>query len=515
MRDIINKIIDPVTNLVGGHLPSIGAAIIILIIGWFVALIISKIVRGIFRRTNLDNKLAEWLGGKEKGKTINIASGVSKGIFYLIMTFVLVAFFQTLGITQITEPLNKFLNKLFEYAPKLLGACGLCLVAWVVATVLKAIVLKLLAATNIDERFGGKAALMEEEKAISLTKSFSDAVYWLVFLFFLPAILSTLDLIGILEPVQGMVDKILGFLPNILSAAIIFVVGWFVARIIQKIVTSLLIAIGTDKLPEKIGLANVFGKQALSGVIGIILYVFILIPVLIASLNALKIEAVAQPASDMLNSILLAIPNIFAACMVLAISYMIGRMAASLVANLLSGVGFNSLFVWLGLRKEPAEGGKSPSSMVGYLVLVVIMFFAVIEAGGLLGFKELSDLISQLTVFVSHITFGLVIFAVGLFLSNFVSKTVKETAVVQAELLALVARIGIIVLVSAIALRQMGLANEIIVLAFGLILGAIALAVAIAIGIGGREIAARELEGWVDAVKTKKSIKGKDESHTS
>jgi hypothetical protein len=238
-----------------------------------------------------------------------------------------------------------------------------------------------------------------------------------------------------------------------------------------------------------------------------VLYIFILIPVLVAALNALKIEAVARPASDMLNSILLALPNIFAAGMVLAISYMVGRLVASLITNLLSGIGFNSLFVWLGVRSEPTEGRKSPASMAGYLVLVVIMFFAVIEATGLLGFNELSVLISQLTVFVSHITFGIVIFTIGLFLSNFISKTVKETGVVQADLLALVARIGTIVLVSAIALRQMGLANEIIILAFGLILGALAIAVAIALGVGGREIAARELEGWIDSVKTNKSIK--------
>lgn len=88
----------------------------------------------------------------------------------------------------------------------------------------------------------------------------------------------------------------------------------------------------------------------------------------------------------------------------------------------------------------------------------------------------------------------------------------KETGVVPADLLALIARIWAIVLVSAIALRQMGLANEIITLAFGLILGAlaIAIAVAIAIGIGGSEIAAPELEGWIDAVKTKTSIKRND-----
>ena len=67
------------------------------------------------------------------------------------------------------------------------------------------------------------------------------------------------------------------------------------------------------------------------------------------------------------------------------------------------------------------------------------------------------------------------------------------------------ARIAIIGLAGAIALRQMGLANEIISLAFGLIIGAIALALALAFGVGGRETAAKELEEWVKSMKSKTS----------
>ncbi len=500
----MQNIIDQVTNLVGGYLPSLAGAMAILIGGWLVALIIAAIIRGVLRRIGLNNRLSGWLGGEEKEKTMDVERGISKGVFYLIMLFVLVAFFQTLGITQITEPLNRFLNQIFEYAPKLLGAGALLLVAWVVATVLRMIISKVLSATKIDERLGSQAGL-EEEKSVPITKPLSDAVYWLVFLIFLPGILSPLGLEGILGPIKGMVDKILGFLPNIFTAAIIFVIGWFVARIVQRVVTNLLSAVGTDKLLEKVGLSEVFGKQGLSGLLGLILYVFILIPVLIAALNALRIEAITRPASDMLNTILGALPDIFAAAMVLAIAYFVGRIVANLITSLLTGIGFNSLFVWLGLGKEPAEGSKTPSTVVGYVVLVVIMFFAVIEASDLLGFKALSDLVGQLTVFASHIIFGLVIFAIGLFLANLVSKAVKDSGTAQANLLALVARVAIFVLVGAMALRQMGLANEIINLAFGLILGAIALAVAIALGIGGRDIAARELEGWMQSIKSKKS----------
>ncbi len=499
----MQNIIKQITNLVGGYLPILVGAMIILIIGWLIALIISTIVRKVLHRTELDNQIVAWFGAKEVKKNY-VETGISKGVFYLIMLFVLVAFFQTLGITQITEPLNRFLNQLFEYAPKLLGAGALLLVAWLIATVLSMIISKVLGATNIDERLGGTAGL-EDEKGVPLTKSLSDAVYWLVFLIFLPAILSPLGLEGILGPIKGMVNKILGFLPNIFTAAIILLIGWFAARIVRKIVTNLLSAIGTDRLGEKVGLSNVLGKQGLSVIVGLILYVFILIPVIIAALNALKIEAITRPASEMLNTILVTLPDIFAAALVLTIAFVVGRVVATFITNLLSGIGFNSVFVWLGVRKEPMEGSSSPSSIVGYLVLVAIMFFAAIEASDLLGFKVLSDLVAQLTVVASHIIFGLIIFSIGLFLANLVSKTIQSTGTNQAGFMAIVAKITILVLVGAMGLRQMGLANEIINLAFGLLLGAVALAIAIAIGIGGREIAARELENWIQSIRSKGS----------
>jgi hypothetical protein len=63
----------------------------------------------------------------------------------------------------------------------------------------------------------------------------------------------------------------------------------------------------------------------------------------------------------------------------------------------------------------------------------------------------------------------------------------------------------ILVLPGAMALRRMGLANEIINLAFGLLLGAIAVAVALAFGLGGRELAGHQLEEWRQSVESDES----------
>ncbi|NIO69488.1 MAG: mechanosensitive ion channel [Anaerolineae bacterium] len=496
--------LEQIVQLVGGYIPNLIAALAILIIGWLVALILSAIVRGVLRRTTLDDRLARWIMGEEAAKGIEVERQIARGVYYLIMLFVLIAFFQTLGLTLITEPLNQLLIQVFQYAPRLLGAGLLLLIAWIVASALRLIISRVLTAAKIDERLGSEAGL-EEEKRVPLAQTLGNAVYWLVFLLFLPAVLSALELEGLLQPVQGMINQILGFLPNIFAAGLILAVGWFVARIVQQIVTNLLAAVGADQLSERVGLAPVLGKQQLSGLLGLVVYILILIPVLIAALNALALEAITQPASNMLNVILEAIPAIFAATLVVVIAYVVGRVVAGLITNLLTGVGFNAVLARLGLGKEPAEGERTPSEIVGYLVLVAIMLFAAIEASRLLGFVLLADLVAQFTAFAGQVVLGLIIFAIGLYLANLAARTVQASGAAQAGLLAMAARVSILVLAGAMALRQMGLANEIINLAFGLLLGAIAVALALAFGLGGREAAARELEEWLQSVKSEKS----------
>lgn len=497
-------IFDEITRLVGAYVPNLVGALAILVIGWLVALILSAVVRRVFRRTTLDNRLARWIGGEEVAKPVEAERWIGKGVFYLIMLFVLVAFFQTLGLTLLTEPLNQLLVQAFQYAPRLLGAGFLLLIAWVIASALRLVITRVLRVAKIDERLGSQVDSKEEQRA-PLAQTLGEAVYWLVFLLFLPAVLGALDLQGLLVPVQEMISKILGFLPSLFGAALILAIGWFIARIVQRIVTNLLAAVGADRLSERVGLAPVLGKQRLSGLLGLVVYVLVLVPVLTTALSALALEAITRPASNMLDTILSALPAIFAAGLLLAIAYVVGRIVAGLITNLLAGAGFNAVLVRLGLSQETSEGERTPSEIVGYLVLVAVMLFAAIEASRLLGFVLLADLVTQFTTFAGQVILGLIIFAVGLYLANLASKTVEASRAAQAGLLALAARASILVLAGAMALRQMGLANEIINLAFGLLLGAIAIAVALAFGLGGREIAARELEEWRNSVKSRRS----------
>lgn len=493
---------DQISPEVVAEFINIVTAVVILIVGWIVALLVGSVVRGAIQKTGLSGQLAKLSEDEEGVKIIDLERWISKFSFYVVFLFVLIAFFQYLDLAVVAEPFSAFLTQIFNYLPMLFGALVLLLIAWIVATILRVVLLRLLIAIKIDER-AGEQVDVEEEKRVSLSQYISKAAYWLVLLLFLPAILTALQLEGLLQPVQGMIAVVLTYLPQIAAAGLILFAGWFIGRILQKVTVNLLSSLGLDNLSERIGLAKVMGEQRLSKLFGLVVYALVLIVAIIAGLNALTLEAVTQPASNMLNMILAALPAILAASLVLIIAYAVGKIVKGLLVNLLDAAGFNNILAAVGISKEPIEGRWTPSEAAGYIAFVVIMLFAAIEAAGLLGFGLLANLVSQLLVFISHILLGLVILGIALYLGNLAHNAIKVTNTVQADLLAKVAKYSIVILGGAMALQRMGLADEIIIIAFGILLGACAVTVILAFGLGGKDVAAKELEDWINRYKSK------------
>ncbi len=493
--------LDELSSGLGSYLPTLVGALAILLLGWIVALLVAGIVRGALRRTTLDERIASWLIGS-KAEGIAVERWIAKLVFYFILLFALVAFFETLGLSLVASSLDSFLGQISSYLPRLLEAGFVLVIAWVSASASRLITRRVLSLARIDKHLEVQAGV-RHEKAAPLAQTLSDAVYWLIFLLFLPALLEALALHGLLEPMQGMIDKVLTFLPNLFGAGLLLLVGWFVARIVQRILTNLLVASGADHLANRVGITHILGAQTLSGMLGVVAYVLVLIPVLIAALNTLGLDAVTDPASNMLGIILAAIPSVFAAGIVMVFAYIVGRLVSRLVANLLDSIGFDNVLKLLGMGKE-MHGTRKPSEIVGYLTLVGILLFSFIEAMRLLGFEVVAGLVAEFIVFSGHVLLGLVIFAIGLYLANVASHAIATGKKGQTHMLALAAKIAILVFAGAMALRQMGLANEIISIAFGLILGSLAVAVALAFGLGGRDVAARHLEGWTKSLKKKR-----------
>jgi hypothetical protein len=469
----------------GDVLPNLLGALAILVLGWIVALIARAAIRRAARALRLNERLS-----MDSARGLNVENGIATGSYYLILVLVLLAFFDALELDLVSQPLQGLVDRFLSFAPNLVAGGVLVLIAVVLATLLRTLVTRALGATSLDERLSEQAGMG------GFSQNLGTIVYWLVFLLFLPPILGAFQMTGLLAPVQSMIDKALAMVPNIFAAGVIGFVGWLVARIVRDLVSSLLAAVGTDRLGESAGLA---GTMTLSRLVGLVVYILILLPVLTAALNALKIDAVTQPATMMLTAVTGAIPNVFAASVIIAIAYFVSRFVAGLMSELLSGAGFDRLPERIGLQQ--AFAGTSPSQLVGTVLVFFVMLFATVEAAGRLGFSQVSDLVATLIQFGAQVLLGTVIIGVGFWLSNLALDTVRRVYGQSATAVANIVRFAILGLVLAMGLRAMGLADDIVNLAFGLTLGAVAVAVALSFGLGGREAAGRQMEHWLGQLR--------------
>jgi hypothetical protein len=512
----IETLVKNTGGTIGAYLPSLIGALLTLLVGWLVAIVLSSIVRGVLKKTDVDNRLAGFITGNSRSN-LNTEKLFGTITFWVIFLFAVLAFLNALNLTVVAQPLNSVLSQVFGFMPKLASAALLAGVAWLVATAIRAIVIR--TAGSVVPAMSRRMAVGDNQ--VLPSETLGNALYWFVFLFFLPMILKVVDLEGPLAPVQNLLNDFLGALPNIFKAALIGVAGWFIARTVREIVTNLLAAAGTERLAAKIGLNKSAPGQSLSRLAGTIVYALILIPTAVAALDALKIPAISGPATSMLQLVLNAIPQILTAAGILTVAFFVSQFIGDLVSNLLAGLGFDRIFQTLGIDGltdsttatrsteanplTPVKSSKAtPSQIAGIVSRVGVMLVAAIAATGVLNIPALTQLVTGLVQIAGQVLSGVVVFAIGLYLANLAAKVISSSGSGQSQVLAQVARLSILAFVGAMALQQMGIAPNIVNLAFGLLLGAIAIAVAISFGLGGRDVASEQLRDWLSGFRAKK-----------
>jgi hypothetical protein len=485
-----NAMWDSLQTSMGVHIPQVLGALAIFVIGWFVAALVKAGTRKALALLKLNQRFAG-----TTGQRVDLEGIVALTLFWVVMLLTLAAMFNALDLSLVSGSFAALTNQLFEYAPRLLGAVLLALLAWLAATLIRGVTQKLLDRTSLDEK------LSEHANISPISDSLSNALFWLVILLFVPAILGTLQMEGLLSPLRDMTAKAVDILPNVVAALVIGGVGWVVATVLRNLTTNLLRSAGFDQIGNKAGLA---GTVQLSSLAGLLVFIVVLVPALIAALDALHIDAISRPATEMLAMLMDAVPRIIAAGLILLITWLVASFATRLLSSLLANVGFDTLPAKLGMQHAFAR--TPPSMLAGRIALVFAMLFAVVEAANQLGFHRFSDMIMTFVEFAGDVLLGSAILIIGFMLANVAYEAISRASgdgEGNGSALAKVARFAILGIVLAMGLRAMGIADDIVNLAFGLTLGAIAVAVALAFGLGGREAAGRLASRWVDRLASR------------
>ena len=189
----------------------------------------------------------------------------------------------------------------------------------------------------------------------------------LVWLFGLVAILQVFGLDQVLTPIQSLLTGIMEFLPDLIGAVFIFIVGALLAKVVRQLIET---ALGT--LPLERWFSSASSKvsaetgtmagsraateeysgarradtttttalddgqrssalRALPKTVATVVYALIMIVVAIAALQILGIASISDPAEQMLTTMFDALPVIIAAALILGLGVMIARFAGDIL----------------------------------------------------------------------------------------------------------------------------------------------------------------------------------------
>lgn len=386
--------------------------------------------------------------------------------------------------SNLSEALSQTMGQL---TPSIFGAIIVLIVGLVLSGLTRRLIRGVFKRTKIDENIAKRG-----DFKFSISSIVSKLAYYLMVMFTLLLVLEMMGVHNVLAPLQNMINEFLGYLPNIVAAGIIGFIGFIVATFASE--ATGFISNTVENMSEKMGLKN---PMSLTKIIKQVVFIIVFIPIIIVALDALKMETISGPATDMFNTFLSAIPSIIAAGLIVGVFYFVGKYITTMLTDLLANMNVDQLGQKMGLSN--VMGNVSLSKLAGDLAFFFLMFTAIISATEKLELVTLNEILQNIFNITGQVFFGLVILVLGTFIANLAASTLEKTS--QNKWVISIVRFAIIGVFIAFGLHTMGVAQDIVTMAFGAILGAVAIAFALAFGLGGREAAGKQLEHFFEKMR--------------
>jgi hypothetical protein len=514
-QEMLNKLVSEEVLHMGMNL-LLGIGLFIL--GWILAKILSTVVFKMLCKTDLDNKLADKLGFKllledrtTKPDQNALERAVATTVFYLAMALVVVGVLDFAGLEQAAGPIQGFVDTIIQALPLIGKAILILVVAWVAGSILRKVVTRALNFAKVDNQF---AALDKPEEAGTTpgesvsAKPFSNTagtvIFWLVMSLGIAGAFDALQIKAISEPLSNAINTLLGLLPVIGIAAVIIVGGYVLGKIARSLVTRALQGLGFDNLVAKIRLDGLFGGSSPSKVVGWVVMAFIVIQTTIAALDRVGLDTLSAPMTDMMTQFWSLLPAMLVSVVFVVIGVFVGRLLRGIVTRTLEAVGFDRMMDKMGFGKiaERDDELAKPSGLVGFIVQITIVMLAVVQGFNNLGLEAWAAYLDAFLRFaVTRVAVALVIVGVGFAIGNYVRDLIEARQrgespdpMIVGETpspiwMAEFARYAVLVFAFTMAVHQLGVAEDFVLITFALLFGALCLAGALAFGLGSRELA--------------------------
>lgn len=390
-----------------------------------------------------------------------------------------------------TTIIDSLFYPLLTALPGVIRMLVLVIIAFVLAGLLRKLTLAGLNKIQFAQKLQEWGVIKTEDNGQALIKTLGQLAYFLVILFFLPSILSGLNISSTVDPISSMFEKFFAFIPNMIAAGLILFVGTFFCKFIKGLLTGVLERLDIDAWYTKVtGQVKLpFDSQQIISVLSTVVYVLIFIPILTLALETLGITSISQPIVTILNQVIGILPNVLVALILIAVGSFVAKLIGNLLENLLETAGINNYSKYL-FAKE--EANFELSAIITQVVRAIIIVFFFIQAIQVLNLEVFNAVGSTLLAYLPSLISALAIVILAIIASNLVANFLQN--VTDSPLVITIVRYLIIVFAVFMALDQLKFAQHIVQSTFTIVLGALAVAFALAFGLGGRDFAARQLE---------------------
>jgi len=331
----------------------------------------------------------------------------------------------------------------------------------------------------------------DDGSVTDLVTPIASLIKALLTIFVLIAVLQHFGLTDVLEPLKVLVNKVTAAIPSIIGAGVIGYAGWVIAKIVSQL-AGVGLAKVDEQLAERLGSKDISVSKFGSALI----FAVILLPIAVSALGVLNIPAISDPATAMIQKLMDAVPNIIGAGIILLVVFFAAKFVVFILGGLLEGANINALPQKMGIQGMFTET-FTPTRLVGAAIMFFSMVAAATAAVNILGIDIISEVFARVLEFGGGILVGGVILIIGNFLSTIAYNKLSGHG---NSGVANIARIAILGLVLAMGLKAMGLADNIVTMAFGFTIGSVAVAAALAFGLGGRDAAKAIADGWAEKI---------------
>jgi len=306
------------------QVPGVIYALVLLVVAFIAAKIVKSLVVKLLKLIKIEKLFAKV--GVEETVGNNLIDFIAKLAYFVTFLLFLPGVLDKLGMQSVSAPITGMVNSFLGVISKWVSVAIIVVVGIFIANIVKDLLTSILKAVKVDT-IQEKAGISASE-GTSFSSIIASVVYGVILLVVITAALDQLGIATISAPANAVVATIFDMIPNVLGAIVIIAVGVFIAKLVGKLLQSLLAGVGADSLIEKVT-GTPAKKIVLSKLIAAVVQTVLVVIFLVQGINVLNLPVLTSIGAAIIGYM----PAVLSVVLIVAIGLFAANTAETAIVN--------------------------------------------------------------------------------------------------------------------------------------------------------------------------------------